>query len=487
MGGPSLGQMQSQGNFGGGAGRGGGMAGGRGGGGVGPMGRGGRGSNVGGNRGMGMNRGRGGGTYGSGGGGRGGASGPSGPLRGHQSRDRGGFGGGFNRRGGGGSFSNGPHHNQGSSFRDNRLGRSSGGSMHGGHGGRSGRSENYREHNRGSSNAVSTASGGSGKRDENRRTLTDFKIVGLEIQNVEWRWGQIPTKTASEDQKISVKEEIKAEDGEAPMEKLKAEDSEELIVSTETEVKEEKPSSDDAALATEKDSSQSLSNSLSAASPARLRIYFHTPPNADDARPIIHAPSFSDIRKGKRKKLDDDDGDAEEQSRGPRPPPIPSGNESVDGDSKVLPSVTDVDSVTGRGSVAPSVAETASEADWLMAAIAEGEDDGEGEPDGFEPTQIEDGGDELHDHDGERYCTTDSSKRNVDGLQDSLCRWGDVHKTNLSSFIKANLTLMSQWLRLESRTSFSSLKRQIRICMNSNCMALAKLELLIHRRLPISK
>ena len=32
----------------------------------------------------------------------------------------------------------------------------------------------------------------SGKKEENRRTLTDFKIVGLEIKELSWKWGTVP-------------------------------------------------------------------------------------------------------------------------------------------------------------------------------------------------------------------------------------------------------------------------------------------------------
>lgn len=106
--------------------------------------------------------------------------------------------------------------------------------------------------------------------------------------------------------------------------------------------------------------------------PSRIRIYFHTPVTADDSRPIPHnsSPSFSsgatpsDSRKGKRKKLEDDDGDMEEERARPPPPQM---RGTSDDRSSVSPSV------------AHSAAETVSEADWLMAAIVEGEEDAEAE------------------------------------------------------------------------------------------------------------
>jgi len=127
--------------------------------------------------------------------------------------------------------------------------------------------------------------------------------------------------------------------------------------------------------------------------PSRIRIYFHTPVSADDSQPISlnSSSSFSmgmtmpsDSRKGKRKKLEEDDGDLEEEGRGKRPPP-PMGSGSQISDNASV----DTDA-PGRGSVAPSVAETASEGDWLMAAIAQ---------DDAEDVQNEDGNRDGDDDD----------------------------------------------------------------------------------------
>ena len=355
-------QMPSQGSFAGGAGRG-GMSGGRGSG----MNRGGRGGNNSGNRGMGMNRGRVGGMH-SGSGRGGGTNQSNGSLRGHQSRERNNFSN-FNRRGGG-SF-NSPHHQNNSSFRSGHGGRSNNNQSHN----RSGRNDNF-HHNRASTNTTSGSGGGSGKREENRRTLTDFKIIGLEIASLGWKWGQIPADSDSETTKST-------ED--AP--KSETSDVESTDVDTKENVDElNKP------LSAPKD------GATSGTSAARMRIYFHTPPSADDSRPIIPSPSVSDTRKGKRKKLDDDDGDAGDEIRAPPPPPVPSGKESVDGSTGFTGD--DQDGNIGRGSDAPSVEETPSEADWLMAAIAEG--DGEMESEACEQTQI-DTDVEVNDQDGKLY------------------------------------------------------------------------------------
>ena len=112
--------------------------------------------------------------------------------------------------------------------------------------------------------------------------------------------------------------------------------------------------------------------------PSRMRIYFHTPVTPDDARPIPHSSNYygdssiSDVRKGKRKKLEDDDGDIEQGRAAPPPPPQMDTNGF--GNAENATSVTDNDRSSVPASLAPSLPDTLSE-DWLMAAIVEGEEE----------------------------------------------------------------------------------------------------------------
>ncbi|KAK1227430.1 hypothetical protein PQX77_009577 [Marasmius sp. AFHP31] len=325
-------------------------------------------------------RGRGGGAMNSGRGGMGGRSGrggstytPSGPsigrggstsgMRSHGSRGHlGGAGKDFhNRRGPGGSFAG-----QGSgTFRNN--GRNQGHSN-------SNRNQRHEGNTTSLANLKDSASsssfGSSSKRDERRRTLTDFKIIGLELSELSWTWGTIPTKSTSSEVVVKTEEaDSKTED--APESSLNS-------VSVKTENIDDdsaltKPSAEDgmgddnASVTTEVAHTTTTDNvnasyaSLDSSKDtsgfvphSRIRIYFHMPVSADDSHSSFTLGSVpNDSRKGKRKKLDDDDGDLED-GRGPPPPP-PAGDRST--------------------SVAPSVTETAaSEADWLMAAIVEGEE-----------------------------------------------------------------------------------------------------------------
>ena len=322
----------------------------------------GRGGSMGGNRGgLSGQRGGRGGSFMNGGGGRGGQQGS---LRGHGSR--GGFGNKqdfHNRRGG--SFNAGhQHHHQGNMGNTGFRGRGQGHST-----GRSGRQDGPSTQS-GNRDTLSGSFASSGKKDENRRTLTDFKIVGLEMPELGWTWGILPSVV-----KLEGKEGVTS-----------------LTDSSHTIVKEESMQSSDLSSGERVDAAHRSEHavpeapaaadvkaeppvgeqsSLSSPPPSRIRIYFHTPISPDDSHPIPHNSSYPygtspmDSRKGKRKKLEDDDGDAEE-GRG-RPPP-PRGSQMSDTAS------VDMDGM-GRGSAAPSVAETTSEGDWLMAAIAEDEGD----------------------------------------------------------------------------------------------------------------
>ncbi|KAM6495629.1 hypothetical protein JOM56_008335 [Amanita muscaria] len=351
-----LNNAQLNANKGGASGNRGGMSGG---------GRGARGGSMSGNRGGMASRGRGNGYMGSGGGGGRGGGQSSGSVRAHGSR--GNFGGGHNRRGG--SFAAGNYSHQGS-FRHrqgaNRGGRHDGGS-----------SASF-----GTKDGAVSNFGSVGKKDENRRTLTDFKIIGLEIPDLAWSWGILPSPASLKTEDVkdvnSAEVLVKNEQAEASTSSVKAEDTfieeSSQLTDARTLVGSIGGSTDlltalDIKPAQDGGARRGSDANLGTPPPSRMRIYFHTPVTADDSRPIPHSSSFtlsvtpSDSRRGKRKKLEEDDGDLEEEARVPPPPP-----QMTVGD----------DRSSAAPSAAPSVAETASEADWLMAAI-EGEEEAETE------------------------------------------------------------------------------------------------------------
>lgn len=357
--------------------------------------RGGRAGSMSGNRGGLGGRGRGGSFVGGGGGGGRGGGQPNGPLRGHGSRGNFGANRDYGGRRGGGSFNNG---SGGGSFRA----RNQGGNRGGRHdGGSSGSAFNSRD-----GTALSNVT--NGKKEENRRTLTDFKMVGLSIPDLDWTWGVLPpspqvkiemketVKVGLEESNVVVKDEEMEDDS-----ILQGADSSKSAAEPQVDSKAEAPLDpmhDVMVQDTPTQGSQAITTALPRVSsdvnsntppPSRIRIYFHTPVTADDARPIPNSSSFSytdapsDTRKGKRKKIEDDDADGDlDDSRAPPPPPQMAGLND--------------DRSSVAASVAPSVAETASEADWLMAAIVEGEEEDEAAGELHPPDDEEEDSDHMH-------------------------------------------------------------------------------------------
>lgn len=321
---------------------------------------------------------------GSGNSGRGGSTGNQGSgLRGHGSR----AGGNFNqnrRNQGSGGFQ------QGGSFRNRNQGHSN-----------QNRSGNRQEagSNAQKEPAVNSAAPG-GKKEENKRTLTDFKIVGLEIPELEWSWGVLPSPPAVKTEpvdsvpNISVKDEVVVDDKSA-LKGTPAGDVQDSQAEASAQVTEVAEGAETQKTAESQAAASSAAVDVNGASqpPSRMRIYFDTPVTADDSKPIPHSTGGAYVdsaseRKGKRKKLEDDDGDLEE-GRGRPPPPRMTMND---------------DRSSVSGSVVPSASETSGEKDWLMAAIVDGDEEAQAaaelQPHGEEEV---DGGEHVlpGDHDAE--------------------------------------------------------------------------------------
>ncbi|KAL1741086.1 hypothetical protein HDZ31DRAFT_46182 [Schizophyllum fasciatum] len=243
----------------------------------------------------------------------------------------------------------------------------------------------------------------SGKKDENKRTLTDFKMIGFELLELEWEWGAKParkmavegldksdadagaeaahTEPHGDDTALQPAEVKTEEDVEGADAALKTEDTQQEAHDPEANGQSSgtalppkpitqpiplppKPVFDENSTpAPEVSAPQAIPTGPRAdaavpAPPPRIRLYFHTPAAADQGGSFTYGP-VSDSRKGKRKKIEDDDGDdAEDERKRPLPPHL--ANSYHDDRSSVA------------ASVAPSVAEGSEGGDWLMAAITEG-------------------------------------------------------------------------------------------------------------------
>ena len=218
--------------------------------------------------------------------------------------------------------------------------------------------------------------------------MTDFKLIAIEIKQLGWSWGVVPSQQndglpddsnhkstgpskAEADEKVSSGKDpaqspsdTEQDDSSANM---KAEPSELNLL----------PAKPDLGLPPAPHTGDAP---VVPSPPSRIRIYFHTPVTPKDSMPIPHASavpfdlsalvtSQGSPRKGKRKRTDDEEEvDAENCT---------SHTSAAHQDDAV--SVTAHPDQDGfRGSVAPSVGESTSEGDWLMAAIGEGINEGDG-------------------------------------------------------------------------------------------------------------
>ncbi|KAH9912704.1 uncharacterized protein B0H18DRAFT_1052608 [Fomitopsis serialis] len=308
--------------------------------------------------------------------------------RGRDNRRGGSFNGGgsFHQQGHQQGYQQQPHHHQQQQqhhHQHHQNSYSNNGSFRGRnqgftHSTRGARHDAHATHGRDNASVTSTGFS-SGKKEENRRTLTDFKVVGLEISELSWSWSvaksdaaDAPVKT--EDVPISISSTAGAgaqSTGDSPVK------TEPVAATPDAPATGAASGSGDVSGPSQASAIKSEPTAILPPPPSRVRIYFHTPVTADDSHLISSNAPYaqpSTSRKGKRKKLEDDDGDLED-GRGP-PPPAPHSSEM--GHEHDVASVDGTETAFGRDSVAPSVEETASEGDWLMAAIGGEEGEGEG-------------------------------------------------------------------------------------------------------------
>lgn len=251
-----------------------------------------------------------------------------------------------------------------------------------------GRGRNNQRSGRNDGSFITHGPGTGARKDEVKRAMTDFKLIAIEIKQLGWSWGVVPPLQNSglpDDLNCESPGPIKAEmgekvsSGEDPAQPSSGMTQDDSSVHVRVEPSElgSLPAKPDLGLPPAPHTGDNLSVP---SPPSRLRIYFHTPVTPKDSMPIPHASavpldlsalttSQGSPRKGKRKRTDDEeDEDAENCT---------SHMSAAHQDDAV--SVTPHPDQDGfRGSVAPSVGESTSEGDWLMAAIGEGSNEGDG-------------------------------------------------------------------------------------------------------------
>ncbi|KIY72912.1 hypothetical protein CYLTODRAFT_417427 [Cylindrobasidium torrendii FP15055 ss-10] len=221
-----------------------------------------------------------------------------------------------------------------------------------------------------------------------RRTLTDFRMVGLEIKELGWNWGIVPCVAPEEKKEGGESLDVPADsdhgptdgDSDSPSTSLPAplaQDDGTRMPDGQNGASSTLPTDEDRNMLAEPSTPSETPSSLPARPvqglglaptelnlatnpepkdpPARIRIYFHTPVVAEP----VPAPAPV-TRNGKRKKVDDEDGDTDVE------------------DQRLAPPRTSTPIREDRSSVAPTVT---SEHDWLMDAMAEGSGNGDGDGD----------------------------------------------------------------------------------------------------------
>lgn len=247
------------------------------------------------------------------------------------------------------------------------------------------RGRNNQRSGRNDGSFVAHGSGTSARKEEIKRAMTDFKLVAIEIKQLGWSWGVVPPSQGVDlpvDPNRESPSSVKTEANEkAPSEKDPAQPSSEMAQGDSNVDLKAEPSELDSLPAKPDLGLPPVPHTGDAppipSPPSRVRIYFHTPVTPKDSMPIPHASAIpvdpsalasqGSPRKGKRKRTDDEEDD--------------------DAESRTLHASAahqdDAVSVTAhpdgfRDSVAPSVGESTSEGDWLMAAIKEDGDEGSG-------------------------------------------------------------------------------------------------------------
>lgn len=304
-----------------------------------------------------------------------------------QQNNRGSFPNNQNRRNLGGNQSGGSFRNQQRQGNIGNRDHSNNRSFNAGQQ-QQGRGRNNQRSGRNEGSFTAHGPGTGARKDEVKRAMTDFKLIAIEIKQLGWSWGAVPSPQNGgfpDDPNRESPGPIKAEaDAKVSSEKDPAQPSSgmtrggsSLHMKAEPSELDLLPAKPDLGLPP---APHTRGAPVAPSPPSRLRIYFHTPVTPKDSMPIPHASavplglsalatSQGSPRKGKRKRTEDEeDDDAENRTS------HTSAAHQDDAASVTL----HLDQDGFRGSVAPSVGESTSDGDWLMTAIVEGSNDRDG-------------------------------------------------------------------------------------------------------------
>jgi len=219
-----------------------------------------------------------------------------------------------------------------------------------------------------------------------KRAMTDFKLVALEIKQLGWSWGATPSRKVdpavepnreSPDPVKTEADERVSTAKDPPRPPDMGEGGSKVDVKAEPSELGSLPAKPDLGLPPVPHGGDAPAIP---SPPSRVRIYFHTPVTPKDSMPIPHASvvpvdlsalavSQGSPRKGKRKRVEDEEDHVAENR---------TSHLSAAHQDDAVSVATHPDQGGFRDSAAPSIGESTSEGDWLMAAIGEGSNDGDG-------------------------------------------------------------------------------------------------------------
>lgn len=219
----------------------------------------------------------------------------------------------------------------------------------------------------------------SGKKEESRQTLTDFRIAGLEIECLDWKWGSCSTGHDSKDHT----DESKKDEADTSALVL-ADGVEEIEFGSAIKKATEQASKEESSATEPQSTNESDMNGVTQAvdsgpavpamtSPPRIRIYFNTPVSFEDFQSKDSATGLPSLNRAKRKMSEEAEGEKGPRTRTKLNPSPDVEDDHIESRKKT------VDGEKDRGSAAPSVdisatasvsGRTDDERDWLMEAIA---------------------------------------------------------------------------------------------------------------------
>ncbi|KIJ56589.1 hypothetical protein M422DRAFT_22743 [Sphaerobolus stellatus SS14] len=231
------------------------------------------------------------------------------------------------------------------------------------------------------------------KKEEVRQTLTDFRIVGLEIESLGWKWGtwdigpsEVEVNESKENESQVDESKLALADGveeiefgsaiKKTVEETTTEDTEPLSNKSSTDPSEPVDSTVPDEAPKEASAVSTTTPSSSSSSPPRIRIYFNTPMIFDYAQPKSSVNGTTGVGQRAKRKMSED----AEEEEGPRTRTKLNPEDENGAQSQAKSQEAEKE----RGSVAPSVdisatasvsGRTEDEGDWLMEAIGRDGDD----------------------------------------------------------------------------------------------------------------